>query len=108
MEKEIEQLSLDLDKASKRDNDAARRIAWLESRARTGAAPESEMPADAHATSDITGSTKPSITERRHRVLSLARRGLDPRDISSTLGVPHGEVDLTGSQQSCRFEESRE
>ncbi len=95
MEKEIEQLSLDLDKASKRDNDAARRIAWLEARAKTGAASDSEMPTDATAaSSDITNSAKPSITERRHRVLSLARRGLDSKDISSTLGVPHGEVDL--------------
>ncbi|WP_352430663.1 hypothetical protein [Pyrinomonas sp.] len=37
---------------------------------------------------------KPSLTERRYRVLRLARRGLDARAISSMLNIPHGEVEL--------------
>jgi hypothetical protein len=34
------------------------------------------------------------MTERRHRVLALARRGLDAMSIAETLGVPYGEVEL--------------
>jgi hypothetical protein len=34
------------------------------------------------------------ITERRHRVLALARRGLEVGVIATSLGLPHGEVEL--------------
>lgn len=38
--------------------------------------------------------TRQSVTERRHRVLTLARRGMDVKAIAQTLGIPHGEVAL--------------
>jgi DNA-binding NarL/FixJ family response regulator len=43
---------------------------------------------------DALSQAKPSLTERRYRVLKLARRGLDARAIASMLNVPHGEVEL--------------
>lgn len=92
MEHEIEQLSCDLDKSTQRANDAALRLARIEARRGTNAASDDSVLAEAAIDEPI--SAKTSITERRHRVLSLARRGLDTKDISTTLGVPHGEVDL--------------
>lgn len=91
MENELNDLSRDLDAASRRSNEYARRIAWLESRFGLGTLQEVEP---APAAAEQPAPAKPSMTERRHRVLSLARRGLDARAIASTLGVPHGEVDL--------------
>lgn len=44
--------------------------------------------------SAVSAPSKLSITERRHRVLSLAQRGLDAHSISTTVGVSQGEVDL--------------
>lgn len=38
--------------------------------------------------------SKSSMTEKRHRVLSLARYGQDVDTIANTLGLPHGEVEL--------------
>lgn len=35
-----------------------------------------------------------SMTEKRHRVLSLAKYGQDVDTIANTLGLPHGEVEL--------------
>ena len=39
-------------------------------------------------------SARQSVTERRHRVLTLSRRGMDVNAIAQTLGMPHGEVAL--------------
>ena len=77
-----------LDTLAQRATDQARRIAWLESRLQRSAAPEAEP------TVDGTLSEKTLITERRHRVLTLFRRGLDVQQIAATLSVPHGEVEL--------------
>lgn len=43
-----------------------------------------------------TSSIKPKsdMTEKRHRVLSLAKYGQDVDTIANTLGMPHGEVEL--------------
>lgn len=38
--------------------------------------------------------TKPTMMERRRRVLALARRGQDADTISNMLGMPNGEVEL--------------
>lgn len=38
--------------------------------------------------------SKSSMTEKRHRVLSLAKYGQDVDTIANTLGLPHGEVEL--------------
>ncbi len=48
-------------------------------------------------------SARQSVTERRHRVLTLARRGLDVNDIAQTLGLPHGEVALIIRMSNPRF-----
>ena len=49
-----------------------------------------------------TGSRQ-SVTERRHRVLTLSRRGLDVRTIAQTLGMPHGEVTLIIRMSNPKF-----
>ena len=90
LEGELQSMSQDLDTVRERAADQGRRLAWLESRLRTGGAPPPEAPAE----SEAVPAAKQSITERRHRVLSLARTGLDPASIAATLGVPHGEVEL--------------
>ena len=76
-------------------SDQARRVAWLESRMRQkkqagGQRADSGLPAD----SELVDAARTSITERRHRVLSLSRRGMDVEAIAETLGVPYGEVEL--------------
>jgi hypothetical protein len=88
-ENSLAEYSRDLDTLSRKAGEQGRRIAWLETRARTG---RHEQPA---APEMVTGANpKPNITERRHRVLSLARRGQDAHTIAQTLGMPHGEVEL--------------
>jgi hypothetical protein len=37
---------------------------------------------------------KSNMTEKRHRVLALAKYGQDVDTIANTLGLPHGEVEL--------------
>lgn len=69
--------------------DQARRIAWLESRVRQGKQNGGQATAP-----DLKATAQTSMTERRHRVLSLARRGLDSMSIAGTLGMPYGEVEL--------------
>ena len=74
--------------------DQARRIAWLETRVRQPKAAKREvfeeiMPAVAP---QITA--KSSLTERRHRILSLASRGQNAETIAQTLGMMPGEVQL--------------
>jgi DNA-binding NarL/FixJ family response regulator len=69
--------------------DQACRIAWLESRVRQG-----KHNSGPTTGSDLKAPSRTSMTERRHRVLSLARRGLDSISIAGTLGVPYGEVEL--------------
>jgi DNA-binding NarL/FixJ family response regulator len=70
----------------------ARRIAWLELRLRREK-PESQ-PQAADEPVEAEDPSQTSMTERRHRVLSLARRGMNSELIAETLGVPHGEVEL--------------
>jgi hypothetical protein len=88
-ETSLSDFSRDLDTLSRKSGEQGRRIAWLETSARSG---RNEQPAVAEM---VTGATpKPNITERRHRVRSLARRGQDAQTIAQTLGMPHGEVEL--------------
>jgi hypothetical protein len=88
-ETSLEAVNRDLDRLSAKANEQSRKIAWLETRARTG---RNEQPVAAEMVSGARN--KPNITERRHRVLSLSRRGQDPQTIAQTLGMPHGEVEL--------------
>jgi hypothetical protein len=88
-DEEVGSLSHDLDIASKHAGDNARRIAWLETRVRS-------TRRDAEPVVKVTTApaAKPTITERRHRVLTLARRGQDVTTIARTLGMNDGEVEL--------------
>jgi len=88
-DEEIAGLSRDLDTASKQAGEHVRRIAWLEARARS-TQPQAPKP-------QVEAAPKPqrvSITERRHRVMSLARRGQDIDTIAHILGMNQGEVEL--------------
>ena len=89
LDHELTEMSHDFDTVSRRAADQARRIAWLESRLRPNLTAAVPM-ASASEPSNI----KLNITERRHRVLSLARRGQDAGTIAATLGIPRGEVEL--------------
>jgi DNA-binding NarL/FixJ family response regulator len=82
-------LRRDLEAAMQRANEQARRVAWLEAKVRASVPVPDDAIIDGPATP-----AEPSMTERRHRVLSLARRGLDVNSIATMLGEMHGEVEL--------------
>ncbi|MFN7927446.1 MAG: hypothetical protein U0Y68_05790 [Blastocatellia bacterium] len=68
------------------------------------AAPTPEPVATAtSAATTAASSTRQSVTERRHRVLTLARRGMDIKAIAQTLGMPHGEVALIIRMSNPKF-----
>lgn len=106
-EAELAELRGNFDAATLRAADLARRVAWLESRARPAARrPRSEesfgetrvrneerRERDGVATTR-SGFAPAGVTERRHRVLTLARSGMRGPAIAETLGMPHGEVEL--------------
>lgn len=79
--------TVELKSLAKRNDDLARRVAWLESRGVSRPEPE-PAPEEAESPRRLT------ITERRHRVLSLSRKGQDSGTIASLLGIPVGEVEL--------------
>lgn len=79
----------DFDQLSQRLIEQADRLAWLESRAHS-----SRIEDETDLVASLAAPSKPSITERRHRVLSLAHHGLDAETIAATIGAPHGEVEL--------------
>jgi DNA-binding NarL/FixJ family response regulator len=84
---EVVELSKDLDTVSKRSADLSRRIDMIESR-RTSEVDENSA--------EQAGSTpvKLTMTERRHRIRVLARKGKNAESIAATLGMPYGEVQL--------------
>jgi hypothetical protein len=87
-EVDLDELSQDLDTVSKKCGELARKIAVFESNAPAlsfGTAIEEEVPVTPQ---------KLTITERRHRVRVLARRGKNAEAIATTLGMPYGEVQL--------------
>lgn len=90
LEGDLEATSRDIDSATQRANEQARRIAWLETRVRGRASAKDEDELAPVARIE----DKTNLTERRHRVLALARRGLDAAAVADSLGMPHGEVEL--------------
>ncbi len=75
-----------------RATDNARRVAWLEARVRK---PEKVNKDILSQKALNTNTAKPlSMTERRHRVLTLCSRGQDAETIASNLGMFKGEVEL--------------
>lgn len=83
----------EIDAVSQRVAEQTRRIAWLESRVRQSKPAKKDVLEETVLTE--TGSAaKANITERRHRVLSLAARGQNSEAIAATLGMLPGEVEL--------------
>lgn len=76
--------------AIERSADQARRIAWLETRIRKPRNNTDEVLND----TILTEAPKLSMTERRHRVISLANRGKNIESIATSLGLFKGEVEL--------------
>lgn len=74
--------------------DQARRIAWLETRLRQPRTARREILEETVLTADHNPPSRPNITERRHRVLSLAGSGQNAETIAATLGMLPGEVEL--------------
>lgn len=93
-EREAEELSRDLDLVTQRCSDAHRRLAWLESRVRSNLTSAAALAPPAAETTYAAIPEKIGVTERRHRVLQLARRGQDAPTIARTLNLPNGEVEL--------------
>ncbi len=78
------------DTALQRATEQARRIAWLETRIRKPREHTDEVLDE----TILTEGNKLSMTERRHRVITLANRGKDLESIASALGLFKGEVEL--------------
>jgi precorrin-6B methylase 1 len=83
-----------IETSSKRLADHGRRVAWLETRIRKPRSVGSEVIDDKVVVSEPAEPKKLNITERRHRVISLASRGQRPEAIAATLGMLPGEVEL--------------
>lgn len=97
MENTATDLSRDVDTLSQRGGEHARRIAWLEARVRERlplAVNTSSYPQAINEEALFIAPAAPTITERRHRVLTLARRGKDSNAIAQTLGMSRAEVEL--------------
>ncbi len=99
--KQVEDLELTLaENCSQREagdlkiKDQSRRIAWLETRIRQPKAVEKAAVPEEIMTAEPTDILKSNITERRHRILTLASRGQNVETIASTLGMMPGEVQL--------------
>lgn len=75
---------------AQRISEQTRRVAWLETRVRHPKTVEEDVLSEAH----LETSTKSIITERRHRVLTLAARGQSVDEIADTLAMMRGEVEL--------------
>lgn len=80
--------------AAQRVTDQARRIAWLESRLRQTKPAKMEIVRETNSVEPAAAPKRLSITERRHRILSLARKGQNAETIAETLGMLPGEVEL--------------
>ncbi|MCD9184955.1 MAG: hypothetical protein LUM44_00865 [Pyrinomonadaceae bacterium] len=85
-----------LEMSRQKVNDQARRVAWLETRIRQPKLAKKDVieEQEVEIIEEKTAVNKANITERRHRVLTLASRGQSPEIIASTLGMMPGEVEL--------------
>lgn len=79
-----------LETNAQRVAEQSRRIAWLETRVRQTKPSSDEVFDDTPPDEAL----KMNITERRHRVITLASRGQDAKTIAATLGMLPGEVEL--------------
>lgn len=67
----------------------SRRIAWLETRIR-----QPKLAIEESLEETMSEPEKLNMTERRHRVVTLAARGQNADQIAATLGMLTGEVEL--------------
>jgi hypothetical protein len=89
MEKRMAAAEKDLGAVMQIVSDQSRRLALLESRART-AKPQAASSAQAEpAERNSSG-----MSEKRHQVLAMTRRGMDAETIAERLSMPNGEVEL--------------
>lgn len=79
-----------LETNAQRVTEQSRRIAWLETRVRQPKPVSEEVIDD----TPVSEPQKLNMTERRHRVITLASRGQNAETIASTLGMLPGEVEL--------------
>lgn len=93
LEKIIENQKQQIEKINNINLEATRRIAWLEQKIRQPKT-QAEVKAEEKVIEPIISTVKPTITERRHRVITLAERGQNAETIASTLGMLAGEVEL--------------
>lgn len=101
MDYRLNELQRHLDAVAQHTTAQLQRITQPLPRAEPPRAPQ-PAPAVATAAAQPTG-TRQSVTERRHRVLTLARRGMDVKAIAQTLGMPHGEVGLIIRMSNPKF-----
>jgi hypothetical protein len=97
LEQYLEQYKQDLEKTSFKVSDYGRRLAWLETRyQRTKRFSNDVIEKDPEIIEPkpIAEPIKTTMTERRHRVLSLAQLGQNAETIAETLGMLTGEVEL--------------
>ena len=80
-----------LDANAQKSAEQSRRIAWLETRIRQ---PKLIPTDEVYDDTTPDEALKANITERRHRVVTLASRGQDAKTIAATLGMLPGEVEL--------------
>lgn len=92
----------DLEIVSRRNSEYRDRLSQIEAREWRKAVQED--PLEPAFTVPAPTAPRPTPTDRRHRVLRLAQRGLDTRTISETLGVPQGEVSLILGMNKARAE----
>ena len=78
-----------LESATTQAADQARRLAWLESRVRPNTVLQEQ-----ESKKTLVPAGNLTVTERRHRVLSLARRGMSVNTIAAMLGEMPGEIEL--------------
>ena len=86
---------------SRRLSEQSRHIAWLETRIRQPKLLQEDVLQD----ESIHTTPKATMTERRHRVITLASRGQNSESIASALGMLQGEVELIMSlnRASARY-----
>jgi flagellar biosynthesis/type III secretory pathway chaperone len=87
-----------LETNAQRINEQSRRIAWLESRIRQPKIAGEEIIDD----TPVSQPQKLNMTERRHRVITLAARGQSAETIAATLGMLTGEVELIINLNQCK------
>lgn len=101
LNKELEEIKIalaankeTLETAARRAADQSRRVAWLETRIRQPKLAKKDVLEETTLSEPVEMPKRLNITERRHRVLSLAGSGQTAETIAATLGMLPGEVEL--------------